>query len=243
MKIAVVVAHPDYVATVIGGTLIKHAQRGDDVHVVVLCPGELGPGTIVYPEKSREELVEIRLQEFDALAQVQGLKSVRVLRYEDTQIMNTPELRLTLGTLFREIQPDILITHWPQDAHPDVRNAGQAAIDACLISVLGYLKTEHPAHEIKKVYTFTIRTGIDFHPDVFVDISDVMEKKFDGIACFDMVVREMKFFTDKDDPDRWKEKILAADMYWGLESGVRYAEPFKQVKQPEGRRAVDLLPL
>ena len=77
MKIAVVVAHPDYVATVIGGTLIKHAQRGDDVHVVVLCPGELGPGTIVYPEKTREELVKTRLEEFDALAQVQGLRACK----------------------------------------------------------------------------------------------------------------------------------------------------------------------
>ncbi len=244
MKISVVIAHPDYVATIIGGTLIKHASAGDEVSVLVLCPGELGPGTVVYPDKSRPELVQLRLDELDALAKTQGFKSVRVLREEDTQITNTPALRLTIGNWLRETQPDILITHWIKDAHPDIRETGQAAIDACLISVLGYLKTDFPPHEVKKVYTFAIRTAIDFAPDTFIDISRVMDRKFEGIACLNSVVRELKIFTgSKDEPERWKEKILGTDLYWGQESGTRYAEAFKQWKQPEGRRAVEQLPL
>jgi N-acetylglucosamine malate deacetylase 1 len=244
MKIAVVVAHPDYMVTIIGGTLIKHAQSGDDVHVIVLCPGELGPGTVVYPEKSRPELVDLRIRELDAAASLMGLKEVRVLRFEDTQIKNTPDLRFTIGSLLREIRPDILITHWMHDAHPDLRETGQASVDACLISVLGYLKTEYPPHEVKKVYTFGIRTTIDFKPEIFIDISSVIEEKFQAIQCLDSVVQEMRIFTaSKTEPDRWKEKILGPDLYWGQESGTRYAEPFKEFKQPEGKRAVDRLPL
>ncbi|HVY20966.1 MAG TPA: PIG-L family deacetylase [Bauldia sp.] len=244
MRIAVVIAHPDYVATIIGGTLAKHARAGDEVSVLVLCPGELGPGTIVYPNKSREELVRLRVDELDALAKTQRFKSLRVLREPDTEITNSPALRLAIGNWLRETRPDILLTHWIKDAHPDIREAGQAAIDACLISVLGYLKSDLPPHEVTKVYTFPIRTAIDFQPDTFVDISDATDAKFAGIACLDSVVRELQIFSAATgDPNRWKEHILAADLFWGRESGVRYAEAFRQWKQPEGRRALAALPL
>jgi N-acetylglucosamine malate deacetylase 1 len=242
MKIGVVIAHPDYVATRIGGTLLQHVKDGDEVEVLVLCPGDLGPGTILYPDKPSTDIVGLWTEHLSALSRTSGFKNVKVLRYADTKIDNTPELRLDIAAWLREIRPTVLITHWPHDAHPDIRQAGQAALDACLISVLSPIKTSHPAHEVAKVYTFPVRTSIDFKPDVIVDVSDVIEGKLAGVECLDMVVRELRTLSAASGgPDQWQEKILAPDLYWGQLGGVRYGEPFHLSPQPEGRRALKRL--
>jgi LmbE family N-acetylglucosaminyl deacetylase len=244
VKIAVIIAHPDYVATRIGGTLLKHVQGGDEVEVLILCPGDLGPGTILYPEKPTQDIVDLWMEQLADLSKTSGFKDIRVRRYPDTKIDNNPELRLDIASWLREVRPAILITHWPRDAHPDVRQAGQAALDACLISVLSPVKTDHPAHEVAKVYAFPIRTSIDFVPDVIVDVSDVIERKLAGVKCLDMVARELQALSaTPDDPNGWHEKILGPDLYWGQLGGVRYGEPFRLSQQPEGRRAVSRLAL
>ncbi len=242
MKIAVVIAHPDYVATRIGGTLQQHVKDGDEVEVLILCPGDLGPGTILYPDKPSKDIVDLWMEQLASLSRTSGLKNVQVRRYPDTKIDNTPELRLDIASWLRETRPSVLITHWPKDAHPDVRQAGQAALDACLISVLSPVKTSRPAHEVAKVYTFPIRTSIDFRADLIVDITDVIERKLAGVECLDMVVRELRTMSGApDDPHGWHEKILGPDLYWGQAGGVRYGEPFNLYPQPEGRRAVKRL--
>lgn len=242
MKIAVVIAHPDYIATRIGGTVVKQVRAGDEVHVLILCPGDLGPGTIIYPDKPTKDIVALWMEQLAALSKSSGIKDIQVRRYPDTKIDNTPELRLDIATWLRQVRPSIMITHWPDDAHTDVRQTGQAALDACLISVLSPLKTSHPAHEITKVYTFPIRTSIDFKADTIVDVTDVIQQKLAGVQCLDMVVREFQTLSaTPDDPHGWQEKILGPDLYWGQVGGVRYAEPFHLHPQPEGRRAVSEL--
>ncbi len=239
MKIAVVIAHPDYVATRIGGTLVKHVKSGDEVEVLILCPGDLGPGTIIYPDKPTADIVSLWMDQLAELSKTSGIRSIQVRRYPDTKIDNTPELRLDIASWYRQVRPAVLITHWPNDAHTDIRQAGQAALDACLISVLSPLKTSHPAHEITKVYTFPIRTSIGFAPDTIVDVTDVITQKLAGVECLDMVVREFRTLSAApDDPKGWHEKILGPDLYWGQMGGVRYGEPFHLHPQPEGRRAV-----
>ena len=245
MRVAAIIAHPDYAVLFFGGTTIKHAQRGDEVTIVSLCPGEVG-AAYKYPDKSIDELTEIKTRELKAAAAVQGAKEVRVLRYPDTQITNTPELRLLIVDLIRELKPDIVITHWPQDGHPDVRATAQAVIDACFFAYLPAIKTRHPKHMIQKLYAFGETAGSEnFDPDFFVDISDVMDKKIEAANRNEAMVAEIKelFAKGEENPENWVNIFLGSNSHWGQQSGVKYAEPFKELGvHGLGKKALKVLP-
>lgn len=240
MKIAIVLAHPDYIATKVAGTAVRHASNGDEIHALIVSAGDLGPGTILYPGAPSDEITALRTQQFDDLQGVMTGLRVTSLTYPDAQIQNTPALRLDIATWLRQVRPEVLITHWTNDAHPDVRETGQAALDACLISVLTPIDTGEPAHEVTKVYTFPIRTSIDFKATTIVDISEVMPEKLAAVAALETVKAELQALCGApDDPNGWHEKIFGPDLYWGERGGVRYGEPFALADQPEGKAASD----
>jgi LmbE family N-acetylglucosaminyl deacetylase len=246
MRIAALIAHPDYAALFLGGTFIKHARQGDEIFIVALSPGEVG-AAFKNPDKSLGELAAIKTRELEATAKVQGVKEVRVLRFPDTKITNTPELRLTIIDLIREFKPDLVITHWPQGGHPDIRETAQAVIDACFFAYLPAIETTHPAHQVKKLYAFGETASSDnFAPDIFIDISDVIDTKIEAARCNTAMVEEISALFSKGDPnpDAWANIFLGPNMYWGQESGVRYAEPFKEIRiHGLGKRALPALPV
>jgi LmbE family N-acetylglucosaminyl deacetylase len=246
MRIAAFIAHPDYAALFFGGTLIKHARRGDEVFVVAMSPGEVG-AAFKHPDKSFDELAAIKTSELEATAKVQGVQEVRVLRFPDTQITNGPEMRTTIIDLIREFKPAIVITHWPQDGHPDIRETSQAVIDACFFAILPAIHTGYPAHRVKKLYAFSETAASDnFEPDVCIDISDVIDAKIEAARCNEAMVEEISalFAKGDTDPNAWANIFLGPNMYWGQESGVRYAEPFKEIRiHGLGKRALQALPV
>jgi LmbE family N-acetylglucosaminyl deacetylase len=211
-----------------------------------MSPGEIG-AAFKYPDKTFDELVTLSTQELDATAKVLGVKEVRVLRYPDSKITNTPELRLTIVDLIREFKPDLVITHWPEGGHPDVRETGQAVTDACFFAYLPAIETNHPAHQVKKLYAFSEIASVDnFNPDIFIDISDVMDTKIEAIRCNEAMIEEINALFSKDDTgaDAWTNIFLRSNRYWGQESGVKYAEPFKEIKiHGQGKRALQALPV
>ncbi|MEM2111101.1 MAG: PIG-L deacetylase family protein [Candidatus Bathyarchaeia archaeon] len=236
MRIVAFIAHPDYTELFFGGTVIKHAMRGDEVYIVTLSPGERG-----HPAIPPNKLAKIRQKEMNEAAKIEGIKEVRILNFKDTEIFNTTELRLTLISMIRELKPDIVITHWPKDAHPDLRETDQAVIDACTYAVVGGIKTKHPPHAVRKVYTFGVPAGsVEFHPDIFVDISDVIEKKVAAAKCHKTMIEA--FYNG--DADKWTEGIYIENAFWGKESRVKYAEAFKEVNVAMylGRSALNYLP-
>ncbi len=243
MRILSVLAHPDYAVLNIGGTLIRHAEAGDELFVVSVSPGELGIGSVLYPSASRAELVRLRTAELLAASKILGVREVRVLDQEDTAIENTAGLREALADLIRELKPDMLVAHWPQDAHPDLRNTGQATLDANLLACLGFLQRKHPAHAARKAYAFGMQSTVAFVPEVLVDVTSVIDRKIEAANAMQSVRQEIIKLRYPDAPDRWTEFFLCQNMFWGQESGVRYAEAFKLVKAPATRRAVAALTL
>ncbi|UCH38165.1 MAG: hypothetical protein JSV76_03135, partial [Candidatus Bathyarchaeota archaeon] len=136
---------------------------------------------------------------------------------------------------------DIVLTHWIYDTHPDLREAGQATIDACFFAYLGSIKTSHPPYMIKKVYTFGVPLStIHFEPDVFVDITDTIEAKIRAAKCHTTMIDE-EFMGNV---DKWIREIREENRKWGRESGVMYAEAFKEVSVCGiAKQAFDFLPL
>ncbi|MCS6847782.1 MAG: PIG-L deacetylase family protein [Anaerolineae bacterium] len=244
MRILALIAHPDYLGQCFSGTVANHTRRGDDVYVVSLTPGELGIATILYSDRSRAECAAIKTQELANAAQVLGVKGVQVLNFPDGELQNTPELRLAVAQAIRQFTPDVLISHWPHDAHPDLRIAGQASLDACLTASLAHIELLYPPHAVKRVFTFALPSAIDFAPTLFVNITEVVDAKRQAMTCYPTILAELHTLYAGKDSDDWMNVVLAPNMFWGQESGVLYAEAFKEVKVPGlPRRAIRHLPL
>lgn len=244
MRIVAFIAHPDYLGQCIGGTVAKHTQKGHEVTVVALTAGELGIATVLYPDRPRFECVAIKTSELEDAAQVLGVRETRVLDFPDSELANTPPLRMAIAGIIRTVTPDILITHWPHDAHPDLRAAGQAVLDACLTACLAHIPLPDPPHFVKRAFAFALPTSIDFVPDVFVDISNAISQKRQALECYPTILAEVAELYAKASTQNAPDFVLAPNMYWGYEAGVLYAEAFKEVKVPGlPNRAVDHLPL
>lgn len=238
MRLVAFIAHPDYAELFFGGTVIKHARRGDDVFIVSVSPGEMGdvPGKL-----TPENLAEIRTREIREAARIEGVKEARVLSFRDTEIFNTPELRMAIAGIIRELKPDIVITHWPNDNASDLSNTGQATIDACLLAYLGQIKMEHPPHTVGKIYTFEVpSTSIGFEPDVFIDITNVIETKVEAAKCHRSMIQAFAGGS----VEAWVSGVEGSNRYWGMKSSVKYAEAFEEVNVPfAGRKAIAHLPI
>ncbi|MEM2111331.1 MAG: PIG-L deacetylase family protein [Candidatus Bathyarchaeia archaeon] len=224
-------AHPDYHVLWFGGTIAKHTSRGDEAYVISVSGGERGA-----PEQIPNN-VQIWTREFGKKkirdskegAIVLGIKDFRVLDFEDTKIRNTPSLQNTILDIIRELRPQVIISHWPNDTHPDIRETGQAVLDACFLAKLKSVNSRHPPHEIEAVYLYEVwnpdlTSSIDFEPDIFVDITETMPIKIEAAKRLRSVI-EAEFGGKV---EKWLDIFRIQNRYWGQKTGVEFAEPFKE---------------
>lgn len=221
MNILTIVAHPDDDAIFCGGTLVKHSSRGDEVHVTYLTRGELGG----MGQQSPSELARIRSEEAGEASRQLGI-SISYLDFEDGRIQNSLENRRIVTDLVRRHDPDLLITHYRKDSHPDHRATSHLVTDAYYMASLPMFETEHEPTDPHNVYYFGKITS-DFSAERFVDISDVQTIKEEAIQKHQSQVEFLNAhggidveFNNLIDSVRAEARIL------GRQCGVKFAEGF-----------------
>ena len=121
MNVLVVACHPDDMEICCGGTLVKYAKRGDNVTVCVVANGNMG-----HVEIMPNELREIRNEEARRGCEIGGLKYV-TCDIGDLLVDSSNRDQInTLVKIMRDADPDVLITHSPNDYmcdHIEVFNA------------------------------------------------------------------------------------------------------------------------
>ncbi len=201
-KIMVIGAHPDDPETAAGGTMALLAQAGHEVLSVYLTKGERG---IV--GKSLQEAADIRVPEAKAACKILGARPVFMTQIDgDTQI--NKEKYVEMRELIGAEKPDIVLTHWPIDGHPDHRVCSLLVYDAW--RRLGYNF---------ELFYFEVMTGTQtqvFNPTDWVDITSVAEIKEQ--ACYCHVSQNIKPLYDE-----WH---LPMEKFRGLESKASRAEAF-----------------
>lgn len=123
LHILVIGAHPDDPEKV-GGTMAKFVMQGHKVRLVSMTNGNAGHQTL-----GGGPLAQRRSQESACAGKVIGAEYI-VLDNDDGRLMPTLENRDQVIAQIRGFQADIVITHRPNDYHPDHRNTGQLVRDA-----------------------------------------------------------------------------------------------------------------
>ena len=225
-RIMVVVAHPDDAEFMCAGTVAKWLSEGREAVYVLATSGDKGsPDPAVLPL----ELAKVREQEQRNACAILGAKEVEFLRHPDGMVVNNLDLRREIVRMIRKHRPSAVITENPTARwmgnylnHPDHRAVGDATLDAVFPSARDYhmfpeLVTEEglQPHVVEHLYL----SARGQEADVFVDISETLDKKVRALRAHESQVRN---------PTPEFEEFVRRMARWSAgESDVEYAEAFK----------------
>ena len=123
-RIVALGAHPDDLEIFAYGTLAAWASAGADLHLWVATDGARGgatPGEVLARQRAGETA--------SALAPL-GAGAPRFLGFPDGGLAAAGGLVQVLASLVQETAPDLVVTHAPNDYHPDHRALSAAASQA-----------------------------------------------------------------------------------------------------------------
>ena len=181
----VVVAHPDDMETIMGGTVALLVDRGIEVVEVLVTSGDIGASGEIPPDLTRHHLAATREEETRAAAHALGVRQTVFLNRPDGEVVPDLALRADIARTYRQFQPDTLFTFdpwWHGQAHPDHTAVGRAAIDAYMPSKMPLYRPEQLAEglttaDIKRVYLF----GGSSQQDIIVDVTPYWERKIEAV--------------------------------------------------------------
>lgn len=237
MKIVVFTAHPADSVIGAGGTLARYVEEG---HTVVDICATIGQA--LRPDMPPKEVGRIREEERKKAARILGYSKVRNMGYSDTEFPYNREVIGKITEIIRAEKPDIVMTYWWQNVHPDLRNLSMAVSDATIFAAF-YYPSKLPSFHIKKLYQFSSMNSINWEPEFYIDITEYVEKKREAIDQFrlvDELVRKWEGPGSKGLADQ----IIAQNRHYGLYSQVPYAEGFREFFAVETKsRALKHLPI
>ena len=174
MHILFVGAHPDDIEAYAGGTAARYAAEGHQVFFCVATNGNVGSSTL--PAK---EIAAIRQAEAQRGAAVIGAQLIW-LNFDDEFLMDTRESRQAFIEAFRIARPDVVFCHWTEDYNPDHSISGRLVDDCISMAKIPLIKTAHPpTDKIPPVYFMDTIAGVNFIPEVYVDITAAFKTKVD----------------------------------------------------------------
>lgn len=222
MKILAIGAHPDDIEIACAGTLIKCRQRGDSVTVCHLSTGNLGH--MVIPP---HQLIPIREAEAKGAGEIAGIEVISG-GMKDLEIYdNNKASRDIVVDIIRYANPDVIITHNPDDYMPDHTAVSRLVFDACFTATLPNYPTKNKiTAKLTPVYYMDTLAGVNFQPDIYVDISDVIDTKMAMLNCHQS---QLKWMSEHDNID-FADFVKTCAKYRGFQCGVKFAEGFKQCK-------------
>lgn len=171
-------AHPDDAEFKAGGVAALWASLGHKVKFVSVTNGDIG-----HWQKFGPELAARRKSEVTKAAQILGIET-QVLDIHDGELLPTLENRLTITRLIRQWQADIVMSHRPNDYHPDHRYTGVLVQDAAFMVTVPFIAAETPVLKRNPVFLFysdNFQRPNPFTPDIAVSIDSVFQKKIDAV--------------------------------------------------------------
>ena len=217
-RMLVVCAHADDEVLGAAGTIWRAAQRGVDVHVIVLSTSvqsrqlSLSDSDLIR-DKRRQDAIDA--------AGVLGA-SVEIHDFPDNAFESVPATTLNsvVEHALVDRRPDVVLAHWAHDLSSDHQVAARAVMVAC-----------RPANglETPSVLAFEVRSSTDwsagavdttFAPSVFVGLDDdAWAAKQAALECYSDELRDPPHA-------RSLEGIDALSRYRGTQVGLPRAEAF-----------------
>ena len=219
MRVLAVGCHPDDLEINAFGTLIRYVERGDELIICGVANGCMGH-MVIMPK----ELAAIRVAEARNAAKLIGAKEYINLGIDDLSINARDEgLYKKMVDVIRYAKPDVIISHAANDYQRDHNEVHDLVWGAGFDSSIPHYFTENPVHPlIASMYFMEPSASNAFIPTDYVDITNVIDKKLEALACHKSQIDWLRDHVGKD----VLETTRAAAMFRGRLSKVKYAEAF-----------------
>ena len=226
-RILVLGAHPDDADFHAGGYLALCRQRGFDVLMVSVTDGASG-----HHRTWGLELAKRRRREAEAAGRVIGAR-YQVWDFPDGYLEPTLRLRERIIRTIRTYRPDLVLTHRPNDYHPDHRAVGQAVQDASYMVTVPAVCEDTPALRRDPVVAYLcdlFTKPVPLEPDVVLDISGVLDTVVQMLACHESQVFEWLPYNQQieDQVPQEPQQRLAWLRRWYQQRPRQVAERFRQ---------------
>mgnify|MGYP001328992929 CR=1 FL=1 len=228
--------HPKDLINYAGGTMAKHAAKGDRVCMLTPTTGlslhtkaiDSFKDTGIQPDINA--LIEERREELISASNELGINDVRFLGYPDDISVVDKKIVNDIADVIGDIEPNIIITHWPNDSSPAHAVATQMtmlAIEAASSLRPGkpYAPTGGVTGDMAQIFyhahpgrTNVIESLAIRIPTTIIDITSVINQK----------IRAMEKFKSQTHSENETRKVVQAldGNIHSLHARVAYAEMF-----------------
>ena len=191
--------HPDDIEFGCGGTLLRYGQAGNQIYQLILTDGCVGgdPAT--------------RKREQEKASQAMNIKQVFWAGYHDTELEDGLELIQKIEAVVKTVDPAVVLVNYSEDSHQDHRAATRATIAA--------------TRNIKEVLFYESPTSMNFMPDIFVDITDILPEKVKLLELHASQIEKTSIENLK-----ITEIAKAYATFRGVQGRVRFAEGFRGLR-------------
>ncbi len=227
-SVLAIAAHPDDIEMIYAGTLLQLGRRGWDVHYMNLCDGSRGSTTM-----PQVECAAVRLEEAKAACKVLGATFYGPI-YPDMEASYTTENLKKVIAVVRTAKPSIVLTHSPSDYMEDHEFACRLAVTAAFSHGMPNLESDPPVDAFMEPVTVyhaqpignTTPLGEPVRPHVFVDETDVIDKKVESLACH---ASQKQWLDESQGQDSYLETLREMSREVGRMSGkFEYAEGWRR---------------
>lgn len=219
-------AHPDDAEFTCGGTLALLHQRGWEIHIATMTPGDCGS-----EELGPEEISRIRRVEAANAAAVLG-GTHHCLECRDGFIAYDRETMVKAVALLRKVRPRIVFALGPNDYLIDHEVSSAIVRNATFFVGVPNLKTEPfgPFRPVPHLYygdpvELKDMFGRPVEPTILVDVSAVIETKSRMLACH---ASQRDWLLKQHGMDEYIHAMTAMGQARGGLIGANYAEGFRQ---------------
>lgn len=180
LNILFIGAHPDDCEIKAGGTAHKLSKKGHKIKFLSLTNGNKG-----HHFHSSEKLSQIRKKEFKKSGTKLKIQT-QILNNNDGELIPSKKIKLELLKIIREFNSDIIITHRPNDYHPDHRYTSQIVQDLAYMVMVPLLLPSVPVLKKNPFFFYFedhFKKPCRFEYDVVVDVSVEFDVKVQAIEC------------------------------------------------------------
>lgn len=211
-KVLVVAAHPDDELLGIGGIILNHSKRNDEVRSVIMCEGE----SLRYAQNVGQS------EATKEAALILGMKEVYSLNYPDQKLdtYSLTEIITPLERISIEYTPDVIYCQSASDANRDHKILFEAA----------NIAFRPTSKWIKEFYCFYTASSTEwgvprsFIPDTWVDISENIDDKIKAFECYHSEVKEYPH-------PRSSDALRYQGHFWGNQCCMDYAEVLMTIRR------------
>lgn len=229
-RVLAIMAHPDDIEILVGGTLLHLGSAGWELGMVTMTAGDCGSSR----ERTKEEISRIRHGEAEEAARSIGAWYGCVGMKDAEVFAHKRSIRWTVERI-RSFDPDVVITHSPSDYMLDHEETARIVRGAVFAAAIPLYKTratrpEPPMSATPALYYADPVEGIDpmgqrIYPQFYVDISSQIDEKRRLLSHH---ASQREWLREHHGIDEYLIRMIEWAEVYGQECGTPYAEGLRQ---------------